>query len=69
MSEHKVLEEEVDKFILKTTHPLVMYDELCECFIVDLKDGASCEVYGWNRFSKAIEIGDFVLKKENLDQK
>lgn len=68
MTKHKVLNEEVDKFIVKTTHPLVTFDELSEAFIVDLKNGASCEVYGWNRFSRAVEIGDFILKKFNLDK-
>ena len=47
-----------DPYIVKTSHDRITYDELTECFIVDLGDGAWCEVYGYNRFSRAIEIAD-----------
>lgn len=60
---HTILDGEyIDEndWILKTTHPRITYEELTECFIVDLGDGAWCEVYGLNRFKRAVEIADSV---------
>lgn len=64
MIEHKVLDEYVDEayndFEYKTTHPYVTYDSMVEYFTVDLGEGAYCQVFGLNRFSKAIEIADLI---------
>ena len=61
---HKILEHESvdagDPYIVKTTHDKITYDELTECFIVDLGEGAWCEVYGFNRFARAIELADLI---------
>ena len=64
--EHKILhDEKVDEqepFVVKTSHEKITYDELTECFIVDLGEGAWCEVYGYNRFTRAIELADLIYR-------
>ena len=63
---HIVLEGEyVDKEqqVLKTSHERITYEELTQCFIVDLGDGAWCEVYGLNRFTRAVEIANSIDEK------
>ena len=58
---HKILESEYadeERWELKTTHDKVTYDSLTEQFIVDLGDGCYCEVWGKNRFKRALEIAE-----------
>lgn len=50
--------QDEEECINLTTHPKVTYEWLTEAFIVDLGDGTWGEVYGRQRFSKAIEIAD-----------
>lgn len=60
---HRILDyQSGDKnsFIRKTTHDKVTYDELSQAFIVDIGKRSWCEVYGANRFSRAIEIADMI---------
>ena len=60
---HRILELEFideDEFVNKTTHPKITYDWVCQSFIVDLGEGAWCEVFGLNRFTKAIQIAEGV---------
>jgi hypothetical protein len=58
--EHMVLDTYVseEQSIRETTHPRITYDELTEVFIVDLGRSAWCEVYGRNRFSRALDIAE-----------
>lgn len=60
---HKILEcspvdPDIMDGIVKTTHDKLTYDTLTEQFIVDIGDGCWVEVWGKNRFSRAIEIAD-----------
>jgi hypothetical protein len=61
---HYVLEElvEGDEYLLKTTHPRVLYDELTECFTVDIGNNSWCEVYGRQRMLKAFQIAEWYDK-------
>lgn len=63
---HKILYNEYQEpsGLTKTTHPDVTFDELAEMFIVDLKEGGWCEVFGFNRFSNAIKIAELYEKEE-----
>lgn len=66
--QHKILDvledELLDNFVYKTTHDKITYDETVESFIVDLGDGSWCEVYGRNRFDKAIQIANLIHREE-----
>ncbi len=54
---HKILFDTVDDTgLAKTTHDKITYDTLTEAFTVDLGEGCWCEVYGLNRFSKAVML-------------
>ncbi len=57
---HEILWDKVDANSenYTTTHPKVTYDALVEAFIVDLGLGAYAEVYGLNRFQRAIQLAD-----------
>ncbi len=59
---HEVTDEHRpdDSWLLKTTHPRILYDGLCEIFLVDLGDGTWCEVFGKNRFERAVQIADYI---------
>ena len=56
---HEVLHGQMNQYWLTmTTHPKVAYDHVGEMFIVDLGKGAYAEVYGYNRFQRAIQLAD-----------
>ena len=56
---HEILHGQLNQYCLTmTTHPKVTYDALVEVFIVDLGLGAYAEVYGLNRFQRAIQLAD-----------
>jgi len=67
MEDHKILYDEFvegkDNFIVKTTHPRVTFDNNSSEFIVNMSHPLDvkitiAKVEGFNRFKRAIELGD-----------
>ena len=56
---HEVLHGQMNQHWLTiTTHPKVTYDHVGDKFIVDLGQSAYAEVYGLNRFQRALQLAD-----------
>lgn len=68
--DHFITEKPVDEegdWEMKTSHPRVTFDTSVESFNVDLGEGCWCEVYGKDRFKKAILLAEFIAEWEKLE--
>lgn len=55
----EVLDETSDENgVCLTNHPRITFDTYVECFMVNIGQGAWCEVYGWGRMSRALQIAE-----------
>lgn len=64
---HEILYGQMNQYWLTlTTHPKVACDTVGEMFVVDLGQGAYAEVYGLNRFQRAIQLAD--INWEEIDE-
>jgi hypothetical protein len=62
---YKVLDEYIqdDMPLKKTTHPLVVFDEQTEEYIVTLDDQTEATLYGGHRGAWAFHLADMILSK------
>jgi hypothetical protein len=55
----EILDETTDKNgVYLTTHPRITFDSYVESYLVDIGKGAWCEVYGYGRMSRALQIAE-----------
>ena len=69
-NDHFITETPVDEdygYEMKTSHPKITFDRSVESFNVDLGEGCWCEVYGKDRFKKAILLAEFISEWEKLE--
>lgn len=67
LEDFKVLCETSDENgICLTNHPRITFDTYVECFMVNIGQGAWCEVYGWGRMTRALQIAETCFLDEEL---